>query len=75
MKIDLAEEGSDGFVWLCGRCEDVHVRWENLTVTLTRAQFERFSRLAEAAGRRLGQLRAPAAEPRPALAGEKPWLH
>jgi hypothetical protein len=74
MKIDLAEECPDGSVWLCGRCEDVRVRWENLAVTLTRARFEKFARLAESAGRRLGQLRAPVSDPRPALSGEKTWL-
>lgn len=60
MKVDLAEEGRDGSVWLCSHCDDIHMRWENWTVTLTRPQFEKLSLMAEAAGRKLRQMKSPA---------------
>lgn len=74
MKVDLAEEGTEGSVWLCSHCDDIHMRWENLTVTLTRPQFEKFSRMAETAGRKLGGVRSIVPVSEPAPTGDKPWL-
>jgi hypothetical protein len=73
MRVALADAGNDGGAWLCSRCEDVHVRWENWTVTMTRPQFEKLVRMTETAGRKLGQLRAVPPSLQDAVI-EKAWL-
>lgn len=52
----LAErrDGGPGAVSLCGGCEDVHVRWGELTLSLNRARFLELVRMLNAAARPLG---------------------
>lgn len=75
MKVDLASEGQQGLVWMCGACDDVHVRWQNITVTLTRAQFELFSRMAAKAGAKLASGKGVPFPAEESGAGESLWLH
>ncbi|MCR4295767.1 MAG: hypothetical protein NUW21_09555 [Elusimicrobia bacterium] len=55
-------DGGPGAVSLCGGCEDVHVRWEELTLSLNRARFLELVRMLNAAARPLGaeEVAAPA---------------
>lgn len=52
----LAErrDGGPGAVSLCGGCEDVHVRWGELTLSLNRARFREILRMLNAAALSLG---------------------
>lgn len=58
MRIELAEQG-EGAVWLCGECDDVHMRWQNWVLTLTREQFSGLSRMASAAELKLAGAPGP----------------
>lgn len=73
MRIDLAKENDQGCAWLCSQCDDVHLRWENLVVTLPRERFEKFARLAETAGKKLVQMKAAPTEEQATAMG-KTWL-
>lgn len=70
----LAErrDGGPGAVSLCGGCEDVHVRWGELTLSLDRARFLELVRMLNAAAQPLGaepvRLRAEAGV-------ETAWTH
>ncbi|MBI2790181.1 MAG: hypothetical protein HYX59_16035 [Elusimicrobia bacterium] len=52
----LAErgDGGPGAVSLCGGCDDVHVRWGEVTLSLSRARFLELVRMLNAAARPLG---------------------
>lgn len=70
----LAErrDGGQGTVSLCGGCEDVHVRWGELILSLNRVRFLELVRMLNAAARPLG------AEPMPQAtdAGRRTvWTH
>lgn len=54
-------DGGRGGVSLCGGCEDVHVRWGELTLSLDRARFLELVRMLNAAARLLGAEPVPAA--------------
>lgn len=43
MRKKLAESRSHGEAAVCGQCQDVHIRWDNLMLSLSRGQFEAFS--------------------------------
>jgi hypothetical protein len=50
----LAERrGGPGGVSLCGGCDDVHVRWGELTLSVDRARFLELRRMLNAAARLL----------------------
>lgn len=74
MKVDLAEEGQQGLVWFCGGCDDVHVRWQNITVTMTREQFDAFSRMTAKAGAKLAETKPPCSSPAKQHKGGEQWL-
>jgi hypothetical protein len=42
-------DGGPGAVSLCGGCEDVHVRWGEVTLSLDRARFLELVRMLNAA--------------------------
>lgn len=70
----LAErrDGGPGAVSLCGGCDDVHVRWGELTLSLDRRRFLELARMLSAAAEPLG------AEPvRPASDARRgtAWTH
>lgn len=52
----LAErrDGGPGAVSLCGGCEDVHVRWGEITLSLDKVRFLELVRMLNAAARPLG---------------------
>ena len=41
----LADSEAHGDVAMCGQCQDVHIRWDNLMLSLSREKFEAFSRM------------------------------
>lgn len=45
MRRRLADDEGHGDVAMCGQCQDVHIRWDNLILSLGREQFEAFSRM------------------------------
>jgi hypothetical protein len=47
-------DGGRGGVSLCGGCDDVHVRWGELTLSLDRARFLELVRMLNAAAQPLG---------------------
>lgn len=59
----LAErrDGGRGGVSLCDGCEDVHLRWGELTLSLDRTRFLELVRMLNAAARLLGAEPARAA--------------
>lgn len=59
MRRRLADTEGHGNVALCGECQDVHIRWDNLILSLSRGQFEDFSRMITQARSGLSQ-RPPA---------------
>lgn len=73
MRRILAErrDGGPGGVSLCGGCEDVHVRWGELTLSVDRSRFLELVRMLNAAARLLG------AEPVPATVAGRgtAWTH
>ncbi|MBI2387800.1 MAG: hypothetical protein HYV14_17580 [Elusimicrobia bacterium] len=70
----LAErrDGGPGMVSLCDGCEDVHIRWGELTLSLGRSRFLELVRMLNEAARLIG------VEPRRADAGAErgaAWTH
>lgn len=66
MRRKLAEEERHGDVSVCGRCQDVHIRWGELMLSLDTDRFESFARMvaeARAALVRSGTLPAPMSAP------------
>lgn len=59
MRRRLADTEGHGDVALCGECQDVHIRWDNLILSLSRGQFEEFSRMVAQARSGLSQGAAP----------------
>ena len=55
MRRKLANNDGHGDVAMCGRCQDVHIRWDNLMLSLSREQFEEFSRMITSARSGLSQ--------------------
>lgn len=53
-------DGGRGGVSLCGSCEDVHVRWGELTLSVDRSRFLELVRMLNAAARLLGAEPVPA---------------
>jgi len=45
MRKKVAENDAHGDVAMCGQCRDVHIRWNNLMLSLSREQFGAFSRM------------------------------
>lgn len=43
MREKIADDGVQGDVTLCGSCDDAHVRWGRLTVSLPREEFLRLA--------------------------------
>lgn len=68
----LAErsDGGPGAVSLCGGCEDVHVRWGELTLSLNRTRFRELLRMLNAAALSLG-----IEEPVPPSERGAAWTH
>lgn len=58
MRRKLSGHEDRGDVSVCGRCRDIHIRWDNLMLSLEREQFEAFAGM-------IGRARdaAPAREP------------
>lgn len=70
----LAErrDGGVGGVSLCDGCDDLHVRWGELTLSLDRARFLEFFRMLGAAARLLG---AEPGKPAAGAGGGAAWTH
>lgn len=72
MRIELSEEKGAGSAWLCGACDDVHLRWGRLTLSLPREEFEALARMTKAASERLAEAPGRAERPEP---GRGRWVH
>lgn len=63
MRRRLADEERHGEVTVCGRCQDVHIRWDNLMLSLNPDQFDLLAcMITEARAalmRELGSVRLP----------------
>ena len=55
MRKKLAGHDGQGDVATCGRCTDVHIRWDNLMLSLSRERFEAFSQMITQARGSLAQ--------------------
>lgn len=48
------EDGGEGGVSTCGRCDAVHLRWDGVSVSLKRERFLELARVLSRAAARLG---------------------
>lgn len=49
MRRKLSSDEYHGDVSVCGQCQDIHIRWDNLMLSLRMDQFEAFARMVGAA--------------------------
>lgn len=55
MSRKLSDDGRRGDVSVCGRCQDIHIRWDNLVLSLKTDQFDAFARMLADARAALGE--------------------
>lgn len=60
MRRKLSDDERHGDVSVCGRCQDVHIRWDNLVLSLKTDQFDAFARMVTDARSALGEADVPA---------------
>jgi hypothetical protein len=71
MRKKLADNDAHGDVATCGQCRNVHIRWDNLMLSLSPKQFDAFSRMITEARSNLAQ--GPGAAPTRGIAPEA-WI-